>query len=174
MARSEGGPPRWPHDRYTERLRSLPESATPRLRAIQAKASRLQRAVEGLLRGPGSPADGPLILVVEDDSAARNSVVALFARRGWRVVVAGTVADGLTGLEATPDCLLLDLMLPDGDGESILRAARLAGLAARVVIVTGIDDSGRLEALARLGFDSLLQKPVTLDELCRACSGQAG
>lgn len=165
------GLPRWPHDRFRERLLPVPESPGPRLRALQDCAARLGRAIEEVLAGPEPEPEppAPRILVVEDDQASRVALVALFARRGWAVSFAGTVAEGLAMLRPPPDCVLLDLMLPDGGGEAILAAARAGGLTTRVVVTTGLEDPDRLDAVARLGPDSMLPKPVALEALWRAC-----
>jgi DNA-binding response OmpR family regulator len=37
-------------------------------------------------------------------------------RRGWEVQSASTLQDGIALLDSKPDCVILDLMLPDGDG----------------------------------------------------------
>ena len=150
----------WPHQRYTERVRRRPESMTTRLRRLVSKAI-----------DDRHPPRLPRILVVEDDKTARTALSVLFTRRGWDVVAVETVAEGIAGLNPEPDCLLLDLSLPDGDGEEVLAAVRSAGLATRVVIATGVDDPGRIRALKRFGFDSMLRKPMTIDQVARACQG---
>jgi CheY-like chemotaxis protein len=164
--------PRWPHDRYTERLRLWPEDWRPRLRLLDDEALRLQQRIEELLRSPAGPSEeGPRMLVVEDDPTTRDALRGIFTLKGWEVVAAGTVADGLVGLEPPPDCVILDLMLPDGDGLAILEAARSSGRATRVVVTTGVEDPARLVALATLAPDAVLYKPIVLEALCEACLG---
>ena len=106
----------------------------------------------------------PTLLVVEDDDAMRTVWQVVFAGRGWRVVSAATVAEGLAGLDPAPDCLILDLDLPDGDGEAILRRVRDAGLKTRVVVTTGSATSGTLEALRP---EALLTKPFNVADVWR-------
>ena len=65
-----------------------------------------------------------LILIVEDNAVTRRALQALFKSRGWAVSVAETVAEGLAQLDPPPDVIVLDLMLPDGDGEEVLREVR--------------------------------------------------
>ncbi|MCA1686598.1 MAG: response regulator, partial [Planctomycetia bacterium] len=84
---------------------------------------------------------------------------------------------GLRFLESEPEpcCLVLDLSLPDGDGELVLRRLRDRGLRSRVVVATGVVDGKRLESVAALGLDALLTKPIHLadvwggDKSCRVC-----
>src|SRR4051794_3761034 len=75
-------------------------------------------------RNGGGPMDRPRLLVVDDDPCTRMALHALFTRRGWEVALASTVAAGLAGLVPSPHCVILDLMLPDGGGEAILREVR--------------------------------------------------
>lgn len=82
------------------------------------------------------------ILIVEDHTPSRELMRKLFTLRGWRVVTASTVAEGLRALDPPPDCLVLNLVLPDGDGERILREVRARGLPTRVAVCTVIGDAG--------------------------------
>jgi CheY-like chemotaxis protein len=111
------------------------------------------------------------VLVVEDDRVSRRALSRLFAARGWIVAEAATLAEGFEALDPPPSCIVLDLMLPDGDGAELLRHVRATGLPSRVVVATGIEDQRRLQALARLRPDSLIRKPIDFDDLCRDCDG---
>ena len=96
---------------------------------------------------------------------------------GWHVTTAKSVAEGLATVEAEPDpcCLILDLDLPDGRGETVLERVRAKGMKTRVAVCTGSMDAGRLTAVAALKPDALLTKPVTFadvwDGVCRVCGG---
>jgi len=109
------------------------------------------------------------LLVVEDDPATRNALRRIFLLKGWLVRVASTVAEGMAQLDPPPDCVILDLMLPDAGGEVILRKIRDEHLPTRVAVCTGTHDPTRLRDVANLGPDALLRKPVELDDLCRIC-----
>jgi DNA-binding NarL/FixJ family response regulator len=92
------------------------------------------------------------VLVVDDSPAFRTSARMLLQARGYEVVgVAESVAGGLAkARELKPDCVLLDVNLPDGDGVS---AARCFDGAA-VVLVSTLDASalGDVEASGARGF----------------------
>jgi len=113
---------------------------------------------------------GQRIVVVEDDRATRIALRSLFSRMGYEVTTAATVADGFCLLDPAPDYLILDLMLPDGDGADLLRWVRSTKLPTRVAVTTGLCDPDRLEALSALKPDGLLSKPVCVSELCCALS----
>src|SRR5688500_5466817 len=61
------------------------------------------------------------VLIVEDDRAARRAIALILGRLDFATSEAGTVADAMDGLSQRPDWILLDLMLPDGDGADVLR-----------------------------------------------------
>ncbi|MEO6809838.1 MAG: response regulator [Isosphaeraceae bacterium] len=109
------------------------------------------------------------LLLVEDHPATRNVLRRLLTMRGWDVLEATTIAEGLARLDPPPECLVLDLMLPDGDGETILRKVRDDCLPTRVVVNTGTHDPDRLSAVSELKPEALLQKPIDIEQLCQVC-----
>jgi DNA-binding response OmpR family regulator len=111
---------------------------------------------------------GYRILVVEDDPASQDVFRRLFAHRGWVVSVARTVAEGMAKLDTPPHCILLDLTLPDGEGEAILRKVREGNLPSKVAVCTGTDDPVRLAMVKGMRPEALFRKPLDFDEVCRA------
>jgi two-component system response regulator QseB len=61
--------------------------------------------------------------------------------------------------------VVLDLMLPDGDGADVLRKIREEGFKTRVCVTTGVSTPGWLSRVSALGADCILQKPIDLSEL---------
>jgi CheY-like chemotaxis protein len=115
------------------------------------------------------------LLVVDDHEETRLAFRGLFARLGWEVHTARSVDEGLALLETEPEpcCLLLDLDLPDGHGETVLERVREKNLRTRVVVSTGSMDQARLTLVAGLKPDALLTKPITMNDVwhdfCRVC-----
>jgi len=107
------------------------------------------------------------VLIVEDEGLPRRVWYEIFNRREWDVTTANTMAEGLASLESVPDYLILDLSLPDGDGETILREIREHDLKTRVTIMTGIEDPARLSRVKQMGPEALLLKPIDVDDICR-------
>lgn len=108
-------------------------------------------------------------LIIDDEPDTTTYLSALLSDHGWRVRSANRASDGLAMLaEERPDVLLLDLMMPDRGGLSVLVAVRkdpaLAGL--RVVLVSGIQQTLTADYhafLARFKHfhpDAYLDKPV--------------
>jgi CheY-like chemotaxis protein len=110
----------------------------------------------------------PLLLLVEDDDSTLSALRKLFTRLGWDVRSAMTVSEALAMLVLEPEMIVLDLMLPDGDGLAVLRKVRSEGSSARVVVATGVEDRRRLEEVRRHLPDALLRKPMEFDDLIRA------
>ena len=106
--------------------------------------------------------------MVEDDLVSASALSTILGRRGYVVAHATTVAVALSLLDPPPDTIILDLMLPDGDGEAVLQAVRAARVPTRVVVTTAMNEGDRLTAVRALGPDVLLQKPIDLASLLRA------
>jgi DNA-binding response OmpR family regulator len=97
--------------------------------------------------------DRPRLLVIDDDPYTRIALNTLFTRQGWQVSLAATVAQGLAFLDLAPHCLILDLDLPDGGGEAVLREVRTKHHRTRVAVCSGLDDPTRLDRVWKLEPD---------------------
>jgi DNA-binding response OmpR family regulator len=107
------------------------------------------------------------LLLIEDDWRTQTALRKILSRLGWEVHSAMTVAAGLALLDLKPEAVLLDLMLPDGDGAAVIRQVRAESLEMKVIVTTGIEDRRRLEYVRGLQPDAVLRKPVELDDLLR-------
>src|SRR5262245_46225771 len=108
------------------------------------------------------------LLLVEDHESSREAVSSILGRMNYDVVQAATLAEGLDSLDPPPDCVLLDLVLPDGPGEAILERIQAEQLPSRVVVCTGDHDEKRLNKVRHMHPAALLFKPISLAELVRA------
>jgi len=114
------------------------------------------------------------LLVVDDDSWTRYALTRILGQHGWKVESGSTVAEGLDLLGMHPACVILDLLLSDGDGAAVLRQIRDDGLDIRVVVCTAVIDERRLEGVKSLKPDVIIHKPIDVNELVDACSGESG
>ena len=109
---------------------------------------------------PPRPIPRYRILVVEDNSDARETLRLLLKLDGHQVELA---PDGLTGLELAlrtrPDVALIDLGLPGIDGYDLAGAAP-GGTEIRLIAVTGYSQPQDRQRASEVGFDSFLVKPV--------------
>lgn len=105
------------------------------------------------------------LLLVEDDCSTYAALRVILARHGWEVRVATTVAEARTLLNSDRPWMVLDLMLPDGDGTALLREVRARNLQIRVLVITAVSDPERLSDVLALQPEALLRKPLDLDDL---------
>ena len=106
------------------------------------------------------------VLIVEDQRALLDTFTRGLREEGDAVTPAADVAEARRVLrEEAVDAIVLDLMLPDGDGLSLLRELRQAGFSKPIVIVTARDAvEDRVHGLDS-GADDYLVKPFSFDEL---------
>jgi DNA-binding response OmpR family regulator len=105
------------------------------------------------------------ILVVEDDTSLRETLVYNLSRQDYNVQAVG---DGLAGLQAArrshPDLVLLDLMLPGLDGFEVCRILRQE-MNIPILILTARDDEIDRVIGLEIGADDYITKPFSMREL---------
>lgn len=118
------------------------------------------------------------ILIVEDEPAVRMTMARLLKMAGYEVTMAGDALAATTAAARDkPDLVLLDLGLPAGGGAVVIERLRnlVATSLTPVIVVTGqFVDSARMHALAELGCDTVLMKPVVPEELLAAVDKALG
>ena len=106
------------------------------------------------------------ILLVDDAPELRRMVGELLEGAGYAVTLAADCAQARRAwTESQPDAALLDVMLPDGDGFSLLEELRRVGNGVPVLFLSARDeDEARLRGLG-LGADDYITKPFLPQEL---------
>ena len=105
------------------------------------------------------------ILVVDDEPSLRAMVTDLLQRQGYNVTQAASCAQARQAwADARPDAVLLDVMLPDGDGFSLLGELRRQGDIPVLFLSARDEDEARLRGLG-LGADDYITKPFLPQEL---------
>jgi len=108
------------------------------------------------------------VLVVEDEADIRHLVVHHLEREGFHCRQAGSGADALRAVRtSTPDLIVLDLMLPQGDGLDVCRHLRADPATARVPIIMLTAKSDEVDRVVglELGADDYVAKPFSPKEL---------
>jgi len=105
------------------------------------------------------------VLVVDDEPYITDVLSSALVFEGFATEEAATGADALARARRGDfDCIVLDVMLPDGDGFAVCRTLRDEGVATPVVFLTARDaGADKLEGLA-LG-DDYVTKPFSIEEL---------
>ena len=106
------------------------------------------------------------LLVVDDEPFLREAVAASLRFLGFQVTTADTAADALRLARDRPfDLVVLDVMLPDGDGFEVVRRLRRDGFGVPVIFLTARDTEADKVAGLSLGGDDYMTKPFGLEEL---------
>lgn len=109
--------------------------------------------------------DGPLILVIDDETPIRRLLRSSLSAQRYRVAEAETAAEGIRRVRGDrPDAVILDLGLPDQDGLAVIRALRGLSKVPIIVLSSRGDERGKIEALD-LGADDYVTKPFGMGEL---------
>lgn len=106
------------------------------------------------------------LLVVDDDSRIRALLARYLTMQGYRITTAATAADARTRMQSLAfDLLVLDVMMPGGNGLSLARDVRRDGAGVPIIFLTARGEvESRIEGL-EAGGDDYLAKPFDPREL---------
>ena len=105
------------------------------------------------------------VLVVDDEAAILRFLKPALEANDYEMTSAGTVAEAMKRIAAdSPDIVLLDLGLPDGDGKDVIRRAREWSDVPIIVLSAREREAEKIEALD-LGADDYVNKPFNVGEL---------
>ena len=106
------------------------------------------------------------ILVIEDDPAVREGIVDMLTFEGFQTFEAGTYREAVRmGVQVECELVLLDLVLPGGDGLDVLAEIKVARPTLPVIILTARgQEEDRIKGL-KLGADDYQVKPFSIKEL---------
>jgi len=106
------------------------------------------------------------ILIVEDDGGIRLILRDALAAQGYQVVTAADGPEGLAkALEARPDLLILDVMLPGLDGFEVCKKVRQEGVTSPIMMLTVRDEELDKVLGLEVGADDYVTKPFSLKEV---------
>lgn len=105
------------------------------------------------------------VLVVEDDDAVRKLIVTALGSHGYEWISAVTGKEAIDAIAASdPSIVLLDLGLPDIDGQDVIAKVRTWSQVPIIVVSARADDLDKIKALDA-GADDYLSKPFSVGEL---------
>lgn len=113
-----------------------------------------------------------LVLVIEDSLLSRRAIAKALQNEHHEIIEAINGTQGLEMVkERQPDCILLDLLMPDMDGREVLQTLRQQGITTPVIVITAdIQHSSRQQCL-ELGAFTVIQKLPDPTQLRDAISG---
>jgi two-component system chemotaxis response regulator CheY len=115
------------------------------------------------------------ILLVDDNALTRYTIKSLLDKLGHEVVAEAEDGAGAVKFftEMKPDLVFLDLILPGRSGVEILEDLRAVDPAARVVIVTAVEQDEIDRRLSKTGVSAILRKPFSYDDFKTLMKGLA-
>lgn len=109
------------------------------------------------------------VLIIDDQESLLKSLRIFFESRGWQVDTASRGHEGLKKARSLrPSLVILDLRLPDMDGQSILEQLQQEMPATQIIVVTAFQDMDNTIRCVKLGAFDFIHKPIDIDELERA------
>lgn len=106
------------------------------------------------------------ILIVEDEPSLREILVEFLEKEQYIVESAASFSSAYSKISIYDyDCILLDIMLPDGDGLTLLKQLRTQNKAENVIIISAKNSVEDKVSGLELGADDYLAKPFHLAEL---------
>jgi len=135
----------------------LPYTVPPSALAASARADTTKETIGGASKR---------LLVIDDEPGLRQALTLYFQARGHVVDSAENAAEGMQlASRGEYDALLLDLRLPDADGDDVLRDLAHAGrVPRRVVFATGDPESAAARAVSSAGY-AVIGKPFALNSV---------
>lgn len=127
---------------------------------------------DGGLNAPTTPGEEPpMVLVVEDDEAARGFFATLLEQRGYRVHTVSSATSALRFLkrESTVRLIVSDIDMPQMDGFELKFALKESKIP--FIAVAGNDSPDRKQLAKELGMVALIGKPVQVKPFCELVRG---
>jgi FixJ family two-component response regulator len=130
---------------------------------------RLASTLVSAARVSGMPQTTPIVFVVDDDSAVRESLEILIPCGGWAVETFATAKEFFARQRpSTPSCLILDLDLPDINGLDVQRQVADDGSIMSIVFLTDHADVPAVVQAMKSGAVECLTKPFVNSVLLSA------
>lgn len=106
------------------------------------------------------------VLIIDDQAPLLDSMRVFFEMRGWEAFTASMGQEGLDMARSiSPSLVILDLKLPDMDGQTILKQLRQEMPATQVIVVTAFQDMDNTIGCIKLGAFDFIHKPIDINEL---------
>ncbi len=150
------------------------------LKGFRVPGSRFRRiprdALYRFMKENGIPTDAlesgrRRILIVDDDQAVVDLISEVFAadNRFETKVVNNGFGAGMLAKEYHPDLIILDVMLPDINGQAVCEIIRgdSAMSDIKIICISGLIEADKIQELTDSGADDFLHKPLDIDELMR-------
>ncbi|MCK9909026.1 response regulator [Microbacteriaceae bacterium K1510] len=111
----------------------------------------------------------PYVAVVDDDASVRTAIARLLVVNSYSAEAFGSALEFLGSLaKRTPECIVLDLQMPELDGLELQLRMQREGIRIPTVIITAHNEPGLQERCSSAGATAFLVKPVLAAALMTA------
>jgi FixJ family two-component response regulator len=111
----------------------------------------------------------PFVAIVDDESSVLKALQRLLSTRSWVSKIFRSGSQFLASLDnELPDCLILDLQMPEMSGLEVLKALVSRGIEIPTIIITSNSDPAMRERCMSDGAVAYLSKPVHREDLFKA------
>lgn len=111
------------------------------------------------------------ILVIEDQARIRELLEIFLAKKGYAVSLAGNAEEGIEAAKnKSPDLVLIDRSLPDGDGLEVLKKIREFDKRAKIFMLSGLCTEEAADEAGTLGASGYLDKNAGMEAILKAVS----
>jgi DNA-binding NtrC family response regulator len=108
----------------------------------------------------------PQVLIIDDETDICFLLSAILTNSGYITQYANSLKDGLDKIDKhTPDVILLDVNLPDGNGLDFVPVIKKHHGESRLVVMSAHASAAEVRDVMSLGADSFLSKPINKNEL---------
>jgi two-component system, NtrC family, response regulator PilR len=109
---------------------------------------------------------GARLLVVDDEASIRDMLAFFFHKRGFEVLTASSFAEGVAAAgRLTPDIVLSDIKMPDGNGLDLLRKVKSDSPKIPVIMITAHTSTQDAIEAMKAGAVDYIAKPFNMEEL---------
>jgi CheY-like chemotaxis protein len=109
------------------------------------------------------------VLITDDSVLQRKTLSAIVQDEGHEVDTANNGREALEKIQANPpDCLLLDMLMPEVDGIQVLETLQSQGIRLRIIVLTADVQEWLKARCLELGATTFLNKPVKQEQLRKA------
>ncbi len=109
---------------------------------------------------------GQRLLIVDDEASIRDMLAFFFHKRGFEVQTASNFTEGMASiLRSTPDLVLCDIKMPDGNGLDLLRKLKAESPKTPVIMITAHTSTADAIEAMKAGAVDYIAKPFNIEEL---------
>jgi DNA-binding NtrC family response regulator len=109
---------------------------------------------------------GQRLLIVDDEGSIRDMLAFFFHKKGFEVMTASNFTEGqASALRSTPDLVLCDIKMPDGNGLDLLKKIKTESPKTPVIMITAHTSTPDAIEAMKLGAVDYIAKPFNIEEL---------